>query len=499
MSELQEQQESRARAAASRLRALRHLSGQFLTNRSGTVAIIFALTAFTIITLVGSAVDYGRWYNAKAQMQGALDSAVLAAGRALQTTNYNQSVATDMAKQYYDRMKSPLVARETSSFEVIENGTKVRGTSDSFVSTPFLSLVGLSEMPIYISADAVVAAGGNSEQTVETSLMLDVTGSMTGQKITDLKTAATDLIDIIVWADQSQYTSKVAIAPFSQSVYVGDYFQTLTGENPNGSPAVPPTYTYPSTCYDKKGNLKSSCKNQPQYMTDPGKAAVSARGKCVVERTGTNEFTDVAPAGTSSTYLTSYYTGYQSTHNGNAPSPTTLCIPTVEIVPLTNDKAKLKATVDSFVANGSTAGELGTAWAWYLLSPSWSGIWPAASRPASYSDLSALNSNGQPKLKKIAVLMTDGTYNTKQGLQSTDGSTASKNTSSNAVTMCTNMKAKGIEVYSVGFQLDNQLAKDTLLNCATDASHFYDAANGEELRQAFRDIALKIATLRLSM
>jgi Flp pilus assembly protein TadG len=480
------------------LRALRHLSRQFAANRSGTVAIIFALTAFTIIALVGGAVDYGRWYSAKVQMQGALDSAVLAAGRALQTTNNNQSVATDMAKQYFDRMKSPIPIRESSNFVVIENGTKVRGTSDSFIATPFLSMVGLYEMPIYISADAVVQVGGNAEQSIETALMLDVTGSMAGQKILDLKQAAKDLIDIIVWTDQSQYTSKVAIAPFSQSVYVGDYFQTLTNQNPAGSPAVPavpPTYSYPSSCYRGNGSLRSSCEGNSAYMTNPGSPAIPAtpaKGKCVVERAGANEFTETVPSGAGS-WLTPYYDAYKSAHGVN-PNPATSCTPSVQIVPLTNNKDTLKGTVDSFVASGSTAGELGTAWAWYLLSPSWSGVWPAASRPAAYSELTQLNANGQPRLKKIAVLMTDGEYNYR--LANDANSTTVSN---NAKTLCTNMKAKGIEVYTVGFQLDVQLAKDTLRDCATDSSHFYDASNGEELRQAFRDIALKIATLRLAL
>ena len=30
----------------------------------------------------------------------------------------------------------------------------------------------------------------------------------------------------------------------------------------------------------------------------------------------------------------------------------------------------------------STAGQLGAAWAWYLVSPNWSGVWPASGKPA---------------------------------------------------------------------------------------------------------------------
>ena len=58
--------------------------------------------------------------------------------------------------------------------------------------------------------------------------MLDTTGSMSGQKILDLKAAAKDLVDIVVWDDQSQYTSKIAIAPFSAHVNVGGYLDRVT-------------------------------------------------------------------------------------------------------------------------------------------------------------------------------------------------------------------------------------------------------------------------------
>ena len=62
-------------------------------------------------------------------------------------------------------------------------------------------------------------------------MMLDVTGSMAGDKIVDLQVAAKDLIDIVVWGDQSKYTSKVALAPFAPAVNVGDYFTKITGKS----------------------------------------------------------------------------------------------------------------------------------------------------------------------------------------------------------------------------------------------------------------------------
>jgi len=101
-------------------------------------------------------------------------------------------------------------------------------------------------------------------------------------------------------------------------------------------------------------------------------------------------------------------------------------------------------------------------------------------------------------LRKIAVLMTDGVYITLQAHSYGDNSSQAETAQSQAVQLCSNMKTKGIEIYTVGFQLDNDKAKTMLATCATSSDHNYSAANGDQLKQAFRDIALKIAFLRLT-
>jgi hypothetical protein len=65
--------------------------------------------------------------------------------------------------------------------------------------------------------------------------------------------------------------------------------------------------------------------------------------------------------------------------------------------------------------------------------------------------------------------------------------------------LCSNMKAAGITIYTIGFALGgNQNAIDTLNQCATDSTKFYNASNGDQLKQAFRDIGLKLSSLFLS-
>ena len=157
----------------------------------------------------------------------------------------------------------------------------------------------------------------------------------------------------------------------------------------------------------------------------------------------------------------------------------------------------LKRRIDKLTIAGSTAGQLGTAWAWYLLSPNWNSLFPLSSAAASYT---------AEKNKKIAVLMTDGDYNTEywNGVEAKTSNSADANYNANnglseaqAPQLCKEMKKKGIVVYTIGFQVTSA-AKTLLTNCATDTKHYYDATSGDALRQAFRDIALKISQLRLS-
>ena len=90
-----------------------HQARRFRRDETGTIAIIFALSVVMIVGLVGGAVDYGRWINAKSKQQAALDSAVLAAGRAYQVTYGNTATALNTANQYYSRLKSHWLFQRT--------------------------------------------------------------------------------------------------------------------------------------------------------------------------------------------------------------------------------------------------------------------------------------------------------------------------------------------------------------------------------------------------
>ena len=57
----------------------RGIIGAFTEDRSGSIAIVFALMAVITTSLIGGAIDFGRAYSMKARLQQAVDTASLAA------------------------------------------------------------------------------------------------------------------------------------------------------------------------------------------------------------------------------------------------------------------------------------------------------------------------------------------------------------------------------------------------------------------------------------
>ncbi len=416
----------------------KQIAAQFRRSEHGSVVMVFAIALMLLTTAAAGAIDFGRWLKAKNATINAMDAAVLAAGRVLQLPGSTSADALAAAQRYYDQNKAGLLSPDSVDFTVTSTGREMTASSaGSLVKTPFLGLLGVKGLPVNAISKAVLAANSNSGSHVELAMMLDTTGSMSGQKMLDLQTAAKDLIDIVVWEDQSKFTSRIALAPFSRYVNVGKkFYSQVTGRTLSGS-----------------GSTRA----------------------CVKERSGDNRYTDADPAtGGFFDRFTGDYT----------------CEPTARIVPLTNDKQKLKNRIDAFPTSGSTAGHLGTAWAWYLISPNWSSIFDGENKPQPYSLIFQLNEAGQPNLYKIALLLTDGSYNQQY-------SGASSTTQARAI--CDNIKAAGVIVYTVGFDIPDGSTPDiTMQHCATSLSHYYRASDGNALKQAFRDIALKISTLRLS-
>lgn len=392
----------------------------FVQDRQGSVAIIFGLMFLAFAMIAGMAIDMGRITHMKTRLVSATDAAALAAGNALLDGRLNNAEIEDLAKTYFEKnleqggnmfgtVTPPAVQVNRATGEVLIDATAT-------VPMSITKIAGFTEVNLPVNS-----ATRFDQRDIELGIALDVTGSMRGTKIADLRAAAKDLVDILLPDGGQVNKVRIGLAPYAASVNAGAFAGAVTG-------------------------------------------GANVGNTCVVERGGPERYSDALPVGI----------------DGLGASTNTRC-PGAKIVPLTDDKATLKREIDGYGANGSTAGHLGAAWAWYLISPVWDTIWPSASKPVAYG-------NGQTI--KAIILMTDGVFNTQYVA-------GNGNSSDQARSVCSEMKSKGVAVYSIAFKAPGP-AQEVLQECASSSSFYFNAENGQELRQAFTKIAQKLNNLRLT-
>lgn len=598
--------------------------------------MMFALALPALVMVSLGAIDIHQASKVKANLQDALDAAALAAARSKYTDETNLSriglAALKANMPTYFKEDSG----DTASFKLEDN----RIVADARVNVKVI-VANIVLPPYGQILDDYLPVGSHSEvlrasRNVEVAMVLDITGSMKGTALADLKTAAKDLVDLVVQAEQTPFYSKVAIVPYSVGVNAGGYANTVRGTltgptnitaavwavsgssktinsisraNPGvvtanghglqtgdwvGLSGVSRMTNLNDKAYqvtrvdvnrfrlnstntsgssqDGSGGTVTKCLNANCYvsvssqnhgLTDgegieiagvqgmaglntiwtaarldnntfrvnlvgPTQSAYTRNGTvqcgadgcqvrvftskggvlrrlpsstCVSERAGNSAFTDVAARSGS-------WVGRNYPHSNNP-------CPADTITPLSSTASALKTEIDSFVATGSTAGQIGIGWGWYMVSPNFGSIWPSASQPAAYEPTKTL---------KVVVIMTDGEFNNPycQGVISrdaaSDGSGGDVNYQINcspekggpfsqSVQMCQAMKDAGVVVYTVGLALNkNRGANNTVDTaielmeaCATSKdTHFFQPNSGADLKDAFKAIGRDITRLRIA-
>ncbi len=391
----------------------------FKAADSGAIAPLFGLMMMAMLILVGVSIDGARGTRISLVASNALDAAALAAAKTLRLNNPTDEELTALVQDYFNsNFVESNAAAVLNDLVVVVDRTinSVSLVAKVKVPTTITALLGSDYMDVNLNASAVYDV-----KDVEVSMMLDVSGSMSGTKLADLKLAAKDLVDIMLPLD-TPHENRVAIAPFSTSVNAGSLAATVS--------------------YDGRRSRAGTT--------------------CVTERAGAEAFTDASPT------------------TNLLKKETTSC-PTSAVLPLTNNIEDLHDAIDAMNAGGLTAGHLGISWAWYLLSPEWSSVLPGDSAPTAYDN---------PEVRKVAILMTDGMFNTYY--EGDNGNSVAQ-----ARALCDNMKAEGVTVFTVGFQVPAEVVP-TLQYCATSPKHWYPAEDGVQLRKTFKEIANRLNGLRLS-
>lgn len=212
-------------------------------------------------------------------------------------------------------------------------------------------------------------------------------------------------------------------------------------------------------------------------------ATGGASRRCVTERSGANAFTDA---------------GFRRDPLGADPRAVrTSACPRSEVRGLTKKRSQLISDIRGLKPEGYTAGHIGISWSYYMLSENWRNLWRGDEKPLRYED----------PVKKVAILMTDGEFNTYySGTSGNAFGPYKKQSNTHATGLCDDMKspkgsAAGITIYSVAFKAPAS-AQATLKSCATpdegNRTFYFNADSEAELLAAFQAIAVDIQKLRLA-
>ena len=197
----------------------------------GNIAMLFGLTAPVLILMTVGGVDIHRASTVRVNLQDALDAAALAAARSPYTANEDIQRVGLASLRANLKAYPNITLREGDTSFILNSDDIVVASSKVDVKTLVANIV-LPPYGKFMDDYLPVAAHSEvdrSSRNIEVALVLDITGSMAGQRIIDLKAAAKDLVDLIVQPVQTPWYSKVALVPYSNSVNPGNHAATARG------------------------------------------------------------------------------------------------------------------------------------------------------------------------------------------------------------------------------------------------------------------------------
>jgi Flp pilus assembly protein TadG len=441
---------------------------RFWSDRKGNVAILFALAMIPVMGAMGAAVDYSFANALRTNMQKSLDSAGLALSKMMPLS---QDQLNTLGNQFFLAnfgTPPPFLTMATAPVTIVPSTGKL---DLSVTGTYKPELAGI--LRIFGGGDPNFPIGTTTQVVwglgkVEVALALDNTGSMSSNnKLVELKTAAHNLLEILKNAAQQPGDAKVSIVAFGvqtkvdPSNYNAAWVKWNLWEQTNGS------------CSNNNYTTKTSCTNNGHTWTAANHNTWTG---CIADRDKDPNNVNHNVKDTSPTSAETYFPADDN------------CGALATSMPLNynwgtnsnsnNDQTTLHGKINAMQAVGNTNVTIGLAWGWNTLSPTTSTL-PFAGGVAY----------GTANYTKFLIILTDG--NNTQDRWTTNGNTIDTRTAA----ACTNIKAKGIKIYSIRV-INGDAA--LLQGCASDPSMYYDVQNASELTVVFNAIGSQIANLHLS-
>ncbi len=455
-------------------------------NERGNTAMIYALVLLPLLVMTGGAIDFTRQQTAERHLLAATDAAAIAGVRyALAISEDEGEVIAEARRFFFENLDKNWLDLGIEPIIAFEPGEFVEVTASFPLSSTMLGLAGIQTLPVKAQSQAVYAAGG----PLEIALVLDNSYSMVGQPMDDLKHAAEEFVDSLI--EPGKDTVKIAIVPFGDHVNVGlenRYEPWLY---------VPPDYQPPGvwcvidhqafidagctwvskTCYNDGKPVSCGewvCPNGVQPGETCYPHSVQTWHGCVLARGAPLDVKDID-------YGLNRIHGHIRWDAGNCPAP---------IMPLTNNRNKLRQHINDLVPKSETMVFEGLSWGYRVLSP---GAPFTEGRP--YADIAAANG------KKVLVLMSDGA-NTRSPdpavPNSNHSGTDAAYSDSRTRAACEEIADAGIEVHVIALGLTDAKTLSLLGDCAGSADRFHSIDNSGKLTEVFRAISGDIREIALS-
>ena len=212
----------RIRQCVRSMRSDSHLLRVFRRNRRGNIGMIFVLMSSVLFLFVGGALDYSRWNAVRTDMIESMDAASLAVA---QLKADNDTLSSAQLEAFGDEFflenfnyEDNLLPGWDVVFNVQSSGN-IRTCMTGQIKTHLLGIAHIQKL----NMDKCVEITPEGAGRIELAMVLDVTGSMGGQKILDLKSAVGELLTVLYKGDTETTSDnvRIGVVPFNQHVNPG--------------------------------------------------------------------------------------------------------------------------------------------------------------------------------------------------------------------------------------------------------------------------------------
>lgn len=310
---------------------------RFCGDEEGSTTVLTLFIVLFMLVMAGLGIDTMRYEMERTHLQATLDSAVLAGAGAPVGTDKSdiKAIVEDyFAKAEMSDYLHAIDADGEGEDDIVAtlNATSVYAEASMEMDTYLMKLSGVKSLGAGAAAAAEIR-----QPKLEVVLVLDVSGSMSGDKLANLKVAAKEFVTTVLGSSNSGDTV-ITIVPFSWSV-------------------TPGWTIFDALAVDKKQNYSTCLKfkdNDFNHATLTTGASATSNGVPVNQM-----------------IYTSVYGGFDDLSSGWRSCFTDTYM---EITPYSFDEAHLHSRIDAMQAAGNTSGHQGMNWGSALLDPSFQAI-----------------------------------------------------------------------------------------------------------------------------